>query len=176
MSSATVIATQVVVPSANFTRPSNATQYAIGDLVANNTAAASVVAMSWTVPLPDSSKNGYAGFYVAGVRLHKSDHDLTSASFRVHLYSATPTFTSAGDNGVFSTVVATGNANWLGSFDGTCVAAHADGDSCICVPTEGVIPPQLIGGATVYGLIEALATYTPASAEVFTAELLVEQN
>lgn len=157
--------------SANFTRPSNTTQYAVGDLIANNTAAASVVPLSW------AASPQRAGFYVVGVRLHKSDHDLTSAQFRIHLYKASPTFTSAGDNGVFSTVVATGNSDWLGSFDGTMVASHADGDSVVCVPTEGVIlPAALAAGTTIYGLIEALATYTPASAEVFTAELIVEQN
>lgn len=174
----------VTAPSYNFTRPTDTTQYAVGDLIANNTAAASVVPLSWKVGTAEGNvaSQGTKSFYVTGIRLHKSDKDITSAQFRVHLYKAIPTFTSAGDNGAFSTVVATGNANWLGSFDGTMVASHADGDSVICVPTEGLVAPQLIGGkdpsseVVVWGLIEALATYTPASAEVFTAELLVEHN
>lgn len=161
--------------STNFTRPNNATAYAAGDLVANNTAAASVAAMSWAAGLPEAGGQPYASFYVAGVRLHKSAATLTNAQFRVHLYSATPTFTSSGDNGVYGTVVATGNANWLGSFDGTMVALHADGASVICVPTDGVIIPMR-PGATAYGLIEVLAAYAPAAQEVFTAELVLEQN
>jgi hypothetical protein len=36
------------------------------------------------------------------------------------------------------------------------------------------VVPQVPSGGTVYGLIEALAAYTPSSAEVFTAELLLE--
>lgn len=164
-----------MAPSATFTRPSNTTQYAIGDLIANSTTAGSVVAMSWTAGVPEASSSGYASFYVAGIRLHKTQATLTSAQFRVHLYSSTPTFTSSGDNGVFGTVVATGNANWLGSFDVTMYALHADGASGLAVPTESVITP-IRPGATVYGLIEALATYTPDSAEIFTAELLVEHN
>jgi len=36
--------------TATFTRPGDTNVYASGDLVANNTAAASVVPMSWTTP------------------------------------------------------------------------------------------------------------------------------
>lgn len=161
-------------PSANFTRPSDTTQYAVGDLVANNTSAGSVVAMSWFVAPAYPRQTGYSPFYISGIRLHASKASVTSASFRVHLYSSSPTFTSSGDNGVFGTVVATGNANWLASFDVTMVALHADGASGIAVPTEGVTAPQVMSGSTVFGLIEALNTYTPSSAEVFTAELLLE--
>lgn len=167
-----VVSATVAAPSANFTRPSNTTAYAVGDLVANNTAAASVVAMSWT-----AARFAAGSFYVAGIRLHKSQASVTNAQFRIHLYAATPTFVTAGDNGVFGTVVATGNANWISSYDVTIVALHADGASGIAVPTEGLVSPALLAsGQTVYGLIEALAAYTPSSAEVFTAELLLEQN
>jgi hypothetical protein len=162
------------VVSANFTRPSDTNAYAAGDLVANNTSAGSVVAMSWVVSPAYPRASGYSPVYISGVRLHASKATVTAASFRVHLYSASPTFTSSGDNGVFGTVVATGNANWLASFDVTMVALHADGASGIAVPTEGVVVPQVPSGGTVYGLIEALAAYTPSSAEVFTAELLLE--
>lgn len=37
-------------PSASFTRPSNTTAYASGDLVANSTTTASVVPLSWVLP------------------------------------------------------------------------------------------------------------------------------
>lgn len=162
------------IVSASFTRPADTTQYAIGDLVANSTSAGSVSAMSWIVSPPYTRQSGYSPVYVSGVRLHASKASVTSAAFRVHLYSATPTFTSAGDNSAFGTVVATGNANWLASFDVTMVALHADGASGIAVPTEGFVVPQVPSGTTVYGLIEALNTYTPSSGETFTAELVCE--
>lgn len=173
------VVTGVSAPSHNFTRPSDTNVYAAGDLVANSTSAASVVPMSWAVSLA-----GYnaASFYVTGVRLKMDDPDVTNAQFRVHLYKTAPTFTSSGDNGVYGTVVATGNASWLASFDVTFVALHADGAVGIAVPTEAMMVPQLLvsqipgSPVTVYGLIEARAAYTPKSAGVITAELLVELN
>lgn len=161
----------LVAPSYNFTRPADTTVYAAGDLVANSTANASVVPLSWT-PNPQR-----AGFWVTGVLLRFDKSDVANASFRVHLYSATPTFVTAGDNSAFSTVVATGYASWIASFDATLVMKDAAGAAGIAVPTEGLIRPQMLAeGATVYGLVEALAAYTPKSAGVITAQLLVEGN
>ncbi len=173
------VLTGIAAPSSNFTRPGDTNVYAAGDMVANNTAAASVVPLVWRVA--NAKANSAASFYVTGVRLRLDKSDVTSAQFRVHLYKALPTFTSSGDNGVFGTVVATGYADWVASFDVTIVAKHADGVAGVAVPTEGMICPQLVAGTpespvVLYGLIEALAAYTPKSAGVITAELLVELN
>lgn len=165
------------IPSANFTRPADTTAYTAGDLVANSTTAGSVVPLTWTSVTPaDSGPTGFRPFRIAGVRLRKTKSDVANAQFRVHLFSTLPTFTSAGDNGAFATVVATGNAGWLCSFDGTMVAKLVDGCSVVCKASLDAPIPMLFGAATVYGLIEALAAYTPASAEVFTADLLVERD
>jgi hypothetical protein len=172
------ILTRIWKPSASFTRPADTTQYAVGDLVANNTAAASVQAMPFDMGPADA--DGNKKLHIAGARLHASKNSVTAASFRLHLYSATPTFTSAGDNSAYGTVVATGNANWIASFDVTLRALHADGASGIMTPTEGAIEPQLLTGGNpgspviVYGLLEALDVYTPSSGETFSVRLLVE--
>ena len=165
--------TGVIQPSYAFTRPSDTTAYAVGDLVANNTAAASVVPMTWRVGSATDSKHTV---YVTSVRLKVDKASVTNAQFRIHLYKAIPTFTSAGDNGVFATVVATGYASWLGSFDVTALAVMADGVVGHAVPTEGTILPYHLTGldpgspVVLYGLIEALAAYSPNSASVITAE------
>ena len=66
-----------------------------------------------------------------------------------------------GDNAVFATVVS-GMAGWIGSFDGTMVAAGSDGAAVICVPTEGLIAGiNLTDAPTIYALIEARAAYSP---------------
>jgi hypothetical protein len=164
-------ATLISAPSANFTRPADTTQYAVGDLIANSTTAGSVVPLSW-IPFPVR-----AGGWITGARLRIDKSDVTSAQFRLHIYSATPTFVTAGDNSAFSTVVATGYAAWLASYDATLVAIDVAGVSGIMVPTEGLVPPlSIIQGATIYGLLEARATYTPKSTSVLTVELLVEGN
>ena len=164
--------TLIANPAATFTRPADITAYTAGDLVANSTSAGSVVPLSWTV-FP--SRDG--GGWVKAVRLRIDKSDVANAQFRVHLYSAIPTFTSAGDNSAFSTVVATGYTAWLASFDVTMVMKDAAGAAGNALPGSGMaFPLALTRGTTVYGLIEALAGYTPKSASVFTAELLVEGN
>ncbi len=156
--------------AASFTRPADTTAYAAGDLVANSTAAASVVPLSW---VPNKQRSG---FWLKGVRLRLDKSDITNAQFRVHLYSASPTFVTAGDNSAFATVVATGYASWLCSLDTTFVMRDVAGAAGVALPGSAVILPMPFdANATIYGLIEALAAYTPKSAGVITGELLLEQ-
>lgn len=157
----------IYTPSVSFTRPSDTTAYAAGDLVANSTTAASVVPLTWNTSSPSGA------FKIMGVRLLKTAASVTNAQFRVHLYSATPTIATAGDNSAFASNVS-GNAGWLGSFDGTMVASHADGAAVVCLPTLQV-PSRVAEGAALFGLVVALAAYTPASAEVFTVVPIFEQ-
>ena len=99
-----------------FTRPADVTQYSIGDLVANNTVAATVAAMQFSIG------NNMAGqsFMLRRLKLWKSTNVITAASFRMHFFTANP-FTSApanGDNGAL--VFAAGNiANHVGQIDVT---------------------------------------------------------
>lgn len=153
--------------SSNFTRPSDTTQYTAGDLVANSTTAASVTPLSWAT-------TGSRPFYIPRVRLQKSATSVTSASFRLHLFDSAPTVATTGDNGAIPTDV-TAVTKWLGSFSGTMVASFADGAAVDLLPTPSFLTRNYIGDpGTLYGLLEATATYTPASAEVFTATVYFE--
>lgn len=158
----------IINPSSNFTRPANTTQYVIGQLVANSVTAGSVVPLSWTV-----SRLAAGNFFVRRARLKKSTASLTSASFVLYLYAASPTCAN-GDGATFSTTEST----FLGSFNITCSTAFsdpaADGQG---VPTAGnEVGVALASGQTIYGLLSAANTYTPGSAEVFTVVLEVYQN
>jgi len=158
-------------PSANFTRPSDTTQYASGDLVANSTTAGSVTPMSFSTT--------WWNFRIKRCVLTRSQATATNASFRLHLFSATTTVTN-GDNAAF--VPATSSAIWLGFLDLPVANAYA-------FTNIGVNPGYVLDNAgnfaheigialavpTLYGLIEARAAYTPASAEVFTVNLEIEQ-
>jgi hypothetical protein len=107
------------------------------------------------------------------VRLRKSGTSITNASFRLHLYSASPTVTN-GDNGVWLSDQA---ANYLGGLDVTLDRAFSDGAAGNGLPISGSeINFDLAAGLVVYGLLEARASYSPASAEVFIASLEVLQN
>lgn len=161
----------VATPSANFNRPADTTAYASGDLVANSTTAGSVTPLSWTAP-----RYATGGGQVRRVRLKKSGTTVTNAQFRVHLYTSSPTCAN-GDNGAWST----NHSGYLGSFDCDMTAATARvfTDSAWASGVPGVGSEcgfDLASGSTVYGLVQVLAAYTPASGETFTCELEVVQK
>lgn len=158
-------------PSANFTRPADTTAYASGDLVANSVTAGSVTPLSWT-----AARVAAGSGCVRRARLKKSGTTVTNASFRLHLYAASPTLTN-GDNGAWLSTQST----YMGAIDldmsGTSGRVFSDAAEVVGVPVVGSeITFSLGSGQTIYGLLEARAAYTPANAEVFTCELEVFQN
>lgn len=158
--------------AASFTRPADTTAYASGDLVANSTTAASVTPLSF-YPLPRMTAQGFS---IRRVRMRSSRTSgvtaigtvPANASFRVHLFAASPTVTN-GDNGAFfSTQVAT----YIGALDVTLNRGFSDGFSGIGIPVTGSeIICKNLTGETLYALVQATAAYTPTSAEVFTITL-----
>lgn len=152
--------------SASFTRPADTTAYASGDLVANNTTAGSITPMSFAIGRGTSSLGGM----IRRVRLRKSGTSVTSASFRLHLYSSSPV-PSNGDNGAWLTDSA---ANYVGAIDVTCDKVFTDGASGNGIPLIG--SEINFTADTYYGLLEARGAYTPASSETFNLLLEVIQN
>jgi hypothetical protein len=156
--------------SGSFTRPADTTAYASGDLVANSTTAGSVAAVSLAV-----ARVAGAPVSVRRVRVSKSGTTATNGSFRVHLYTASPTAAN-GDNAAWSTNKA---ADYLGYCDVT-VLAFSDGCTGVGGPASGqgleanAMPAT--GSLNLYGLLEARAAYTPASEEVFTITAEVWQG
>lgn len=159
-------------PSANFTRPADTTAYVVGDLVANSTTAGSVVPLSFAT----AARVAAGSFVVRKVRLHKSSTSVTSASFRIWLFTATPTIATTGDNGVFTTVVS-GGAGFIGTSTISSMLALADcavGNAAADTGSDMMV--DLTSGTTIYALIEARGAYTPGNAEVFTVTLELMQN
>lgn len=153
------MATTVIRVSSAITRPADTTAYAIADLVANSTTAGSVTPFSW------QQRGSLTDSFVNRIILHKSTTSVTSASFRMHLFSATKAVTN-GDNGAFAPTTV---SNWIGSLTGTFAIAGTAGSVCVLVPDDTSY--IFIRGDTIYGLMEARAAYTPGNAEVFTATL-----
>jgi hypothetical protein len=156
----------IVNTSANFTRPEDTTQYTSGDLVANSTTAGSVVPMTFVVP--------NRGIKLWRVSLLRSATTVTDAQFRLHLYNNSPTCAN-GDNGAWSTT-ASGYQGYV-DIDGQNQAFSDDGLAFGVYVNNSVFAPMYIyadSDRLIYGLIEARDTYTPASAEVFTATLIGE--
>jgi hypothetical protein len=156
----TVAAGFGAVATSAFTRPADTTAYANGDLVANSTTAGSVVPLTFANAVRD-----VAGVSrIERIRLRKSGTSITNASFRVHLFSASPTVTN-GDNGAFLTPV----SDYIGAFDVIMDRAFSNGAAGAGVPISGGAATFTIpAGTSLFALIEARAAYTPVSAEVFT--------
>lgn len=143
-----------------FNRPADTTAYAFGDLVANSTTAGSVTPMQVTV-----LRTAAGAAKLLRCRLQKSGTTATNAQFRVHFWGAAVT-AGAGDNSAMTT---TGAANYLGAMDVLSMQAFSDGCSGAGLPSEGGdMNIKLASGSVVYCLVQALAAYTPASAEQFT--------
>lgn len=158
----------IITPFYTFTRPADTTQYAANDLVANSTTAASVVPLSFGL-----NGIGRAGM-IRRVQLYKSNKSVTAASFKVHLFTADPGVPTNGDNGAFGVASA---ANYL---DAVAVDISSSG---LAGGTTGAYKPSAavaIGycfpalSSKLYALLEAIGTYTPASAETFTVRLEIE--
>lgn len=152
-----------VLTSNTMTRPSDTTQYASGDLVANSTTAGSVTAMTF-----DNAARESRVLRVERVRLRKSGTSVTNAQFRVHFYNASPGTPTNGDNGALSTSI----ANWVGSADVTIDRAGTDGSIGAGLSLTGTPMTIKIGSNNIlYALIEARNAYTPASGETFTIKI-----
>lgn len=154
--------------SSNFNIPS-ATQYAVGDLVANSATAASVVPLSWTVADTFNTTQSKAGFAIRRAKLKKTSTSVTSTAFRLHLYGTDPSASSGilnGDNGAFSV----NDATYLGWIDFPSMIAMRNGAVMVSTPAAGAEIAHA-GVTTIYGLLEARGTYTPTNGETVTVEL-----
>lgn len=166
-----VVVGLAVCPSSNFTRPNNTTAYASGQLIANSVTAGSVTPLSWT-----AARVAAGSGFVRRARLVKSGTTITNATFRLHLYGASPTVAN-GDGAAWST----NRSSYIGSVDLDMTAStgrvFTDSAEVIGIPAVGnEINFTLTSGQTIYGLLEARAAYTPVAQEVFTVELEIVQN
>ena len=154
------------IATALFARPGDATAYAAGDLVANNTAAGSVVPLTFDM----TRVNGGTGL-VRRARLSTTHTALAGTEiFRLHLFRAAPT-PANGDNGAFSVNGVT--AIHLGYFDITLDRVFNDGSKGIGVPAAGgeITFDAIAGTKTLFGLLEARTNYAPTTNETFTVAL-----
>lgn len=154
------LATCKVIVSNTVTRPADTTAYSTGDLIANSTTAGSVTPFSFTNAVRVAGNTSR----IDRIRIKKSGTSITSATFRVHFYAATPAVTN-GDNGTWLTTV----TDYIGAFDVVVDRAFSNGAEGAGLPiVGGGIQFILNAGTTLYGLIEARAGYVPVSGETFT--------
>jgi len=148
------------ITSNTLTRPSDAAQYSIGDLVANSATATSVTAFTFA----NASSISGGTIKVDRIVLNKSGTGLATAVFRVHLYSNTPSTIANGDNAAWLTAA----ANYIAAVDITVDKAFSNGATGVGSPQTGSSILATLAGTTLYALIEAKGAYTPVALETFT--------
>ncbi len=153
------------------TRPNDSTQYAVGDAISDN-ATTATAAGAFTLDFGVEAGSGVA---ITDLTLHKSDTDLTAATFTLLLFDALPALAGWEDNGA-SAITDLEMQNCKAAFTFPAAAAASSGGFLACgtgdiqtiTPNTPVRVVLASGSRTLYGILLAGATYTPAANEVFT--------
>jgi len=147
-----------------FTRPADRSAYTALDTIANATSGAIVATFSNI-----GRVNGGSG-YIVGARL-LTDQKTNTARYRLHLYRVSPT--AINDNSPFTLLWANYGIR-IGKIDINNVGTEDASNSTAAVGSNYDIrlPFQCqAGDKNIYGILETLTAFTPASAQNFFLEL-----
>lgn len=152
------------VRTITFTRPSDTTQYSAGDGVSDATTTATAA----TFVLPSMAHVGMGGI-IKSVMLHKSDDDLTGADFDIYFFDTQPVATGWDDNAALAIT----DAEWKNCIGFVALTGSSDGRSVttgnVYNKTNLDLPYECVAASnSLYVVVVARGTYTPASGEVFT--------
>jgi hypothetical protein len=160
--------------TASFTRPSDTTQYAVGDVVGPVTTPA---AMSF----PNAARaNGGSG-KILELMLAFDLETITTATFRLHFFNAV--LTPQADNAAF-TGVSTNPSTYLGYLDPPILVTQAGGTlgqirHAVNSTTTSGLPfyyQCADGGTGLWVVMTAIGTYTPKSAGIVRLSLTVQRD
>jgi hypothetical protein len=144
----------------SFVRPEDTTSYVAGDLVANDTQAANVIPIEFKHD--DQTKLG-RDTSIFRCRMIKTSTTL-SPEFKLHLFKTKPV-SSFGDNSAF---LCDNTEDYLGSMSIQVTQSFSDGSAGIGESDQGGEINFVAQGSAVYGLLESVGSYNPASGEQFT--------
>ncbi len=160
--------------TAVFTRPSDTTQYAAGDVVGPVTTPACQTFAN------AARFNGGSG-RILELLLTSDLETITTATFRLHFFNTT--LTPQADNAAF-TGLSTNPSTYLGYIDPPILVTQASGTlgqirHSAGVSTTSGMPFNFVcapGDSGLYVVITALGTYTPKSAGIIRLSLTIEQD
>jgi hypothetical protein len=158
-----------LVPSAvTFARPADTTAYAAKDAVSNSTSAPTVLTFAGA-----GRVNAGTG-YVTGMRL-MTDQSTNVAQYRLHLYSIAPT--AINDNAA-QTLLWANRTKRVGYIDiGPLTTEGSGSDAASGLNVDIRLPYKCDTADTnLYGLLETLTAFTPASAQNFYLTLSLDLN
>jgi hypothetical protein len=156
-----------VIASAAYTRPANTTAYATLDAVSDSTSAPTALNFANVV-----RENGGHGV-IKYVRMLDSVLGTLPTSFKLILFDTTPTPTN--DNAALS--ITDANAANIVAVADLLASAALSATANAYYHLQMDVPFQAAAAdRDLYGLVQVVGVYTPASAEVFTFEIGVEQH
>jgi len=165
---AQIVAGKTVKSSTTITRPADTTAYTARDAIANSTSTPAV--LSFTGMAGEEAGGGY----IVKARL-MTNQSTNTARFRLHLYSVAPT--PINDNAV-QVLLWANRANRVGHIDFDACTTGGSGSDAANSSNANLRMPFVCGAAdtVLYGLLETLDGFTPASAQQIYLELTSEQN
>ena len=149
----------------SFTRPADTTQYGLADAISDATTTAT--AATFAIPGMASVNGGFGRIH--SLTLHKSDQDLTGADFDVAFFTGQPVATGFDDNAALAIT----DTEWKQCVGVVPLTAAANGASVangdlFCARNVNLVYKCETSVRSLYFVVVARGTYTPASAEVFT--------
>lgn len=153
---------------ASFTRPANTTDYAAKDAVSDSESSPTVLTFTNAV-----RANGVSG-YITKARL-VTDQSTCTAQFRLHLFNVAPT--AINDNAAF-TLLWANRASRIGVVDlPNCTTEGTGSDAANAQNTTIRLAFDTAAASrNLYGLLEVMGAFTPASGQNFLIEVGVEGN
>lgn len=162
------VASNSVLSSATVTRPTNTDAYAAKDVI--STAVGAVIEFAGM-----ARSNGGTGTIVKA-RLMTSQSTNT-AQYRLHLFHTQPT--AIADNAQYAMLVAN-QANRVGTIDFPACSTEGTGSDAAATmrpSSDGSFPPPNLwykcaaNDTKLYGILETIGVFTPASAQTYFIEL-----
>jgi len=155
--------------AATFARPADTTAYAALDAVSTSTSAPTVITFSGMARI-----NAGSG-YITKARI-MTDQKTNTARFRLHLFHTAPTLTN--DNAAFP-LLWSNRENRVGKIDFSPMATEDATNSTCAESLNDAVRLSFTceaANAALYGILETLDAFTPASAQNFYISLTSEQN
>jgi hypothetical protein len=152
------------------TRPADTTAYAALDAISDSTSAPTVVYTFTNL----SRANGKGGYIVKAQIA--TDQKTCTARFRLHLFDTAPT--AINDNSSYLSLYAN-KAIRLGTIDFAATATEDPTNSTQAIAQSVDIRLKYLptgSSRTIYGLLETLDAFTPASGQKFYIKLSVDNN
>ena len=152
--------------SATFSRPADTTAYLARDTVSNSTSAPTILTFANIARV-----SGGSG-YLTKFRL-MTDQSTNTARFRLHLFHTAPT--AINDNSPYTLLFANA-ANRIGQIDFPAMSTEGTGSNASASLNMIDRLAFVLPGTSIFGILETLDAFTPASAQNFYLEITAENN